>query len=271
MYSRPPLTFIGNKQKYRKILPPIFKNYTEDYIFIDLFGGSGYLSYIAKQTCKNNKVIYNDFDYYSQRIENIEHTQKLLDTIRKIFEESGVKTKQKADNETRDKIIKLLKEKEQRGEYIDWITISSKTCFTMQVCHNCSDLEKLALYNKTSDTPLTADNYLDGLDIVHEDWKTLYNQYKDNKYVVWLIDPPYPHTLKAQYKGDIPTADNLELLDILHNYDNVYYFTSSKSDLKEISEWKYGNDNIKITYTTNGSGFYNSYNDFMMYKTCYTI
>ena len=266
MLFKPPLNFLGNKNKFKDILRDIFKNYSEEYIFIDLFGGSGYLSYIAKQSCRDNKVIYNDFDYYSDRILHIEETQLILDEI-KILLKNNILPEKKINKELSDEIKKMLKDREDKEEYIDWITISNQLCFTMNTCHSYKEFNKMTLYNNLNKSKLEPHNeYLNGIDIVHMDWKELYKLYKNNKYVVWLVDPPYPNTLVQQYKDNISNDDNLKLLDILHNKNSIYYFTSSRSNMLETYIWKYGEEDINITKNINGSGRYRTYFDYCLYK-----
>ena len=273
MISKPPLNFLGNKNKFKDTLMNMFKNYSDDYIFVDLFGGSGYLSYIAKQTCKNNTVIYNDYDYYSDRIAHIEETQLILDEIKTMVINANILPEQKLNKELSDEIKKMLKDRENKEGYVDWITISNQLCFTMNTCHNYEEFNKMTLYNNLNKSKLQPNSdYLDGIDIVHMDWKVLYKKYKHDKNIVWLIDPPYPNTLVQQYKDNISNNDSLKLLNILHDKDNVYYFTSSRSNMLEVYKWKYGTeDNLKITKNINGSGRYRSYYDYCLYKNKFNV
>ena len=268
MLSRPPLNFLGNKKIYRKELFDIFKQYSKEFIYLDLFGGSGYLSYIAKQACPDNRIIYNDFDYYSERIEHIKETQTILDEIKTITDEAGIENNKKIDKETSNEIKRLLKNKEQQGEFVDWITISSQICFSMNIRKNYEELKKSTLYNRLKKTPLeSSSDYLNGLEIVHKDWKELYNEFKDEDKIVYLIDPPYQNTLTEQYKTDISFEDSLQLLDILHNKNNVYYFTCSKSDMLLLYLWKYSKFDTEIITNKTGGGTHKSYDDVCLYKT----
>lgn len=74
IYKKAPLPFLGQKTHFlnevRDILMFNIPNYGKDYIIVDLFGGSGLLSRLAKDTLYNATVIYNDFDDYHLRIEN---------------------------------------------------------------------------------------------------------------------------------------------------------------------------------------------------------
>lgn len=75
-YSKPPLPFEGNKKLWRKNYKEILKEYNDIEIFVDLFGGSGILSNWTKNTYKDAIVIYNDFDNYRERLNNIQTTNK---------------------------------------------------------------------------------------------------------------------------------------------------------------------------------------------------
>lgn len=56
-------------------------------VFVDLFGGSGLLSRMVKDARPDAKVIYNDFDGFCKRIENIPRTNALLADFRKILKD----------------------------------------------------------------------------------------------------------------------------------------------------------------------------------------
>ena len=233
-----------------------------------MFGGSGYLSYIAKFTCKNNRVIYNDYDHYSDRLLHINETEEILSKIKEMIKnENIIRKNERLNDNLANEIKKLLKEKKDKGEYVDWITISSQLCFTMNTCHNYEEFENKNLYNNPKKASLnTCGNYLDGIEIVHMDWKELYNKYENEEHVIFLIDPPYPNTLTEQYKNNITEEENLKLLDILHDKENVFYFTSSKSRMLELFSWKYNREEIKIINNVNGTGNYKSYYDYCLYK-----
>ena len=69
-YLSAPLPFMGQKRFFAKEFIKILSSYPDDTVFIDLFGGSGLLSHIAKREKPNAMVIYNDFDNYRRRLEN---------------------------------------------------------------------------------------------------------------------------------------------------------------------------------------------------------
>jgi adenine-specific DNA methylase len=60
---------MGQKRKFLKPFKPALERYPADATYVDLFGGSGLLSYTVKQLYPNATVIYNDYDNYRERIQ----------------------------------------------------------------------------------------------------------------------------------------------------------------------------------------------------------
>lgn len=52
-----------------------------DWTIIDVFGGSGLLAHMAKRRKPATHVIYNDFDGYAPRLQNINNTNRLRHII----------------------------------------------------------------------------------------------------------------------------------------------------------------------------------------------
>ncbi len=80
-YVQAPLPFQGQKRRFLKPFKTALEGFPPDAIYVDLFGGSGLLSHTVKQMFPDAKVIYNDFDSYSHRIENVDKTNELLADI----------------------------------------------------------------------------------------------------------------------------------------------------------------------------------------------
>ena len=76
------------------------------------------------------------------------------------------------------------------------------------------------------------------MQIVHEDWKTVYEREKNEKHIVLLID--------QLYKSIIAIIDCLELLEIVNEKDNISYFTSSDTDMLYIFIWRYSDKIISV-------------------------
>ena len=153
----------------------------------------------------------------------------------------------------RDRILEIIAEEEQRG-FVDYITLSPSLLFSMKYANNMNELVKQTFYNTVRRNDYCADGYLDGLTIVHKDYKVLFAEYRDTYTMTWKL------------------SDYLDVLTILQGHDYVY-FTSNKSQIIELCEW-IGQSRIdrnpfecahrvEVNTTMN----YNSnYTDIMLYK-----
>ena len=83
-YLSAPLPFVGQKRMFASRFIDIVSQYPSETVFVDLFGGSGLLSHIAKRCHPEARVIYNDFDNYRQRIDNIPKPNNLVKQIMEI-------------------------------------------------------------------------------------------------------------------------------------------------------------------------------------------
>lgn len=73
---------MGQKRRFVGEFKKALGQFSEATVFVDLFGGSGLLSHIAKQERPDAQVIYNDFDDFHLRLQNIPRTNALLADIR---------------------------------------------------------------------------------------------------------------------------------------------------------------------------------------------
>ena len=78
IYNQAPLPFQGQKRRFLKSFKEALKSFPSDAVYVDLFGGSGLLSHTVKSVYPEAKVIYNDFDNYSERLKNIPKPIKYL-------------------------------------------------------------------------------------------------------------------------------------------------------------------------------------------------
>ena len=69
-YTSAPLPFMGQKRMFVTTFKELLKQYPDDAVYVDLFGGSGLLSHVTKREKPNATVIYNDFDNYRARLQN---------------------------------------------------------------------------------------------------------------------------------------------------------------------------------------------------------
>ena len=269
-YLSAPLPFVGQKRMFAQKFKEVLKEYPDNSVFVDLFGGSGLLSHITKREKPNATVIYNDYDNYRMRLNNINRTNALLSDLRKFTIDCP---RQKLIPEPiRGLILERLRQEETTG-FVDYITISSSLLFSMKYCMNLKDLQKESFYNniRKQDYPLCTD-YLNGLEIVSCDYKELVKKYKNLPNVVFLVYPPYLSTEVGTYRMNWRLSDYLDVLSILVDKSFIY-FTSNKSSILELCCWmgnhpNIGNpfDNAKKEEFNVRMNYNSTYTDVMLYK-----
>lgn len=269
-YLSAPLPFVGQKRMFAQKFKEVLKEYPDNSVFVDLFGGSGLLSHITKREKPNATVIYNDYDNYRMRLNNINRTNALLSDLRKLTIDCP---RQKLIPEPiRGLILERLRQEETTG-FVDYITISSSLLFSMKYCMNLKGLQRESFYNniRKQDYPLCTD-YLNGLEIVSCDYKELVKKYKNLPNVVFLVDPPYLSTEVGTYRMNWRLSDYLDVLSILVDKSFIY-FISNKSSILELCCWMGNHPNIGNPFNNakkeefNARMNYNStYTDVMLYK-----
>lgn len=272
MYKSAPLPFVGQKRMFVREFIKILGQFPADTVFVDLFGGSGLLSHIAKRTKPESTVVYNDFDNYRCRLQHILQTNRMIADLRDIVADRVPRNKP-ISGELRERIFARIEQEEKTIGYVDFITLSSSIMFSMKYRLSVPEMRKEVLYNsiRKNDYPLCSD-YLDGLEITSCDYKELFNRYKDTPGVVFLVDPPYLSTEVGTYNMYWKMADYLDVLNVLAGHSFVY-FTSNKSSILELCEWlgrnrSLGNpfeNAVKVEFNAHMN--YNaSYTDMMLFK-----
>lgn len=269
IYKSAPLPFMGQKRKFLRQFEIALKNYPPDATYVDLFGGSGLLSHTVKSIYPNANVIYNDFDNYSERLRNVDQTNKLIEDLRSLL--VGCEKDKKITGIYRERVLDRLCIEEKRG-YIDFITISSSLLFSMNYALNMEQFKRETLYNCIRNSKYDVTGYLDGINVVRSCYKELFSTYQDNDNVVFLVDPPYLSTETNTYKNYWRLKDYLDVLDVLRK-SKYFYFTSNKSSIIELCEWietktPMSNPfNGAMTKTVETSvNFKSSYTDIMIFK-----
>lgn len=272
MYKSAPLPFVGQKRMFVREFIKILGQFPADTVFVDLFGGSGLLSHIAKRTKPESTVVYNDFDNYRSRLQHIPQTNRLIADLRSIVADKVPRNKP-ITGELRERIFARIEQEERAVGYVDFITLSSSIMFSMKYRLSVAEMRKEVLYNsiRKNDYPLYSD-YLDGLEITSCDYKELFNRYKDTPGVVFLVDPPYLSTEVGTYNMYWKMSDYLDVLNVLTGHSFVY-FTSNKSSILELCEWLGLNRSIGNPFENaakvefNAHMNYNaSYTDIMLFK-----
>ena len=269
-YLSAPLPFVGQKRMFAKEFIKVLEQFPDNAVFVDLFGGSGLLSHIAKRQKPNAKVVYNDFDNYRYRLEAIPNTNALLADIRKFAD--GIARHKAIEGEARELIFERLEQEQRTNGYIDFITISSSLLFSMKYVSSIEEMRKETLYNNIRKNDYQpCPDYLQGIEVVSCDYKELFEQYKDTPHVVFLVDPPYLSTEVGTYNMYWRMSDYLDVLTVLKEHAFVY-FTSNKSSIVELCEWLGKNQTIGNPFARcrkvefNATMNYNAtYTDMMFY------
>ena len=270
-YLSAPLPFQGQKRMFAKEFIKVLKHYPDDAVFVDLFGGSGLLSHITKCQKPDATVVYNDFDNYRHRLENIPRTNALLDKIREVV--ASVPRQKVLPEKTKEAILSLIEQEEKERGYVDYITLSTSLLFSMKYATNLDRLRKETFYNtvRKCNYDLCLD-YLDGLEVVSCGYRELFSRYKDVPNVVFLIDPPYLSTEVGTYIMNWGLSDYLDVLQTLVG-TNYIYFTSNKSSIIELCDWMGRNNTIGNPFTGSEKVEFNarmnynsSYTDIMLFK-----
>ena len=74
---KPPLPFVGHKGHWGLELTEIARKLPKDCTVFDVFGGSGICAHYIKQARPDLTVVWNDFDNYRRRLDNIQKTENL--------------------------------------------------------------------------------------------------------------------------------------------------------------------------------------------------
>lgn len=229
-YTQAPLPFQGQKRGFLKQFKEALKGFEAKVLFVDLFGGSGLLAHTAKQAMPSARVVWNDFDGYSRRLEAISDTNRLLDELRPILD--SVDRKGKIPEPKRHEVLKVIEDHERTKGYVDYITISASLLFSGKYALNYDRLTKEGMYTRLRCSPYDATGYLDGVERVSSDYKKVYGQFKGSEGVVFLVDPPYLSTDTSTYGNEAywKLRDYLDVLSVLDGA-SYFYFTSNKSKL----------------------------------------
>jgi site-specific DNA-adenine methylase len=227
-YSKAPLPFNGQKTRWLKTFSAIIEE-TDFDACVDLFGGSGLLSHTVKTIKPRAKVIYNDFDGYTQRLDSISKTNALLSDLRGILQDAP--REGRIREELKEAILNRIK---SEAGYIDFPTLSACLLFTMHSVSSIEELSREALYNNVPSTPYNADGYLSGVESVCTDYKELVSQYRDSD-ALFIFDPPYLSTDNTRYKNAVywTVKDYLSVVRAMRGVDYIY-FTSEKSQVEEL-------------------------------------
>lgn len=240
IYTNAPLPFQGQKRfflkGFREALTELIGAGKINTV-VDLFGGSGLLSHTTKRMYPGLRVVYNDFDNYHVRLNGIDSTNRITNAIQNMVKECAYS--RRIPEGVKEKILDFILSEEQKGRYIDYITLSSQLLFSGSgYTTSYNSMRKRTFYNRVASKGYNAQGYLDGIEIVQSDYKCLYEAFRDNPGVLFVVDPPYLSTDVLSYNKATywNLTDYLDVINVLRSCHYIY-FTSSKSQLVELFEY----------------------------------
>ena len=235
-FSRPPLVFQGNKKNFLKPFLKVLHSYTitPNTIFVDVFGGSGFLSHHIKSNYPQNRVIYNDFDDFATRLKIAPVTEKIRAKLCEIVGDNKDKQK-RLSNEAREAIVSYLQSLDEKD--IDCIQLSSYLCFSGNYYKDLKKLIPNIKYDHLSRSPIVTTGYLAGVERVQKDYKELLDEFKDDENAFFVFDPPYLQTNTDAYTQHFRLKSFLGLNKFFTTHKNCIFFSSTRSDCAEFFEW----------------------------------
>lgn len=239
IFTCAPLPFQGQKRNFVKQFRAALEELNADggiTTIVDLFGGSGLLAHTARRHFPDiRRVIYNDYDDYHVRLENVSRTNRILAELREVLKDYP--RGERITSPQRDKVLEVLKRWDGTG-FVDYISLSSSLLFSQKYALSYDQMSKEGFYNRIRKDDFHVDGYLDGLEVVKCDYMELFRQFAGRKDVLFLVDPPYLSTDTSTYGSDNywKLKDYLDVLLVLTK-DNYVYFTSDKSQIVELCDW----------------------------------
>ena len=201
VYNKAPLPFVGQKRMFLKEFRQALANIPGDgagWTIVDAFGGSGLLSHVAAREKPAARVIYNDYDGYADRLRHIHDYNRLREQLARIIGDTPRNARLSAQQEADVKraIIEF-------DGHINLRMISSFILFSTKQVASLEQLLRCEFYNKIRRSPIpTADDYLDGLEIVRQDFADLLVEHASSPNTLLVLDPPYLSTMQGAYAND---------------------------------------------------------------------
>lgn len=253
-YSQPPLPFTGNKRNWSNRIEEIFKLIPDETsIIVDVFGGSGILSNWVKFYKPELCIIYNDFDNYSSLFQDQSNIDKINGIIKGAYDlvpnELLISKHNFFSRSVHPEIYTALIDyfANIRNNFdIDWLNSAIKViktgfCFSSKQILDYDHFLKIinsGLYISKNLIKYKADTeYLQDIEIIHKDYRELYNDYKNIPNVLFIVDPPYLNSNNSQYTkmGLWNIAQHLRVLMSIKDKKYIY-FNNKDSGIQELMD-----------------------------------
>lgn len=257
--------------RFKQVLNDNIPDDGRDWTIIDVFGGSGLLSRVAKQIKPQARVIYNDFDGYAERLKHINDINRLRQQLFNLLDGSTPKNKA-LKKALKSKVINVI---QSFDGFIDLNCLSSWLLFSGQQVGSLETLFNQRFWHcvRQTDYP-EATGYLDDLEVICESFHQLIPKFKDKDKVLLVLDPPYLCTRQESYKQEryFDLVDFLRLVDLTRPH--YLFFSSTKSEFirfinylveDKVKNWQVFDGAKRIAINTSAS-YNGKYEGNLVYK-----
>lgn len=245
-YSQAPLPFTGQKRRFlsdfKQVLNQCIADDSAGWTIVDVFGGSGLLAHTAKRCKPAARVIYNDFDGYAKRLQNINDTNRLRQIIFNLTQH--VPRNKKLPENVQQQVQTALK---SFDGFVDLHSVASWLLFSGRQTTDLHDLLTNHIYYngvRMSDYP-NASDYLSDLEITSKPYANLLPEFIGRDKVLFLFDPPYVCTAQGAYRNEtyFGMVEFLKLMRLVR--PPFVFFSSTRSEFLDYL-------NLVISYKLDG-------------------
>ena len=231
MYAKAPLPFTGQKRNFLKLFKRVLNDHIsgdgEGWMIFDAFGGSGLLSHTAKQCKPAARVIYNDYDGYSERLRHISDTNRLRRLLAGLL--AAVPRNKLVPPAAKAAVVAAV---HSFGGYVDLDCLVSWLLFSGNTAADLDEFCRKTMYNRvqTTDYP-EAQDYLQGVEMVSQSYRELLPQHISNPRTLLVLDPPYVCTQQGNYRKAVyfGMVEFLRLMAMVR--PPFIFFSSTRSEL----------------------------------------
>lgn len=226
-YTKAPLPFQGQKRRWVNELEEIAKSLPSGSVVVDLFGGSGLCAHVVKSARPDLRVIWNDYDDYQSRLNQIGDINAVADELRDVLARLPRNAKIPVGTDEHNRVLEILRRAKSEGldmeTIVSWVTFSANN--KTEVSANT------ALYNNLATGTYNADGYLLGVERVSASYEDVLRDVPSD--AVLVVDPPYLSTDMGRYgqRGEgiyWGLVEHLRLLSKVGQHRYIYFHSSKR-------------------------------------------